>query len=378
VLGASFGGIAAGLTVRRLVPDAEVVLLEASPYFLFAPGALRYVFGLTPFEAIVRSHAGLEARGLRVVRTTALAVERDHRRVVTTGGPVEYDHLLIATGLRLAYEEVPGLGPGPGPSLCPYDAGSDLLALRRRIGAFRGGHVVVSPPQDLYKCQPAPYEYAFLWAEAIRRRGLRGTVTLVEPRSRPPAALAPGLARAIEANRPVLRYEPFTRVLSVDAAARRVETEAGTLPFDLLSVIPPNRPAPVVAGAGLGASLVDVDPRTFRATRDEAISAVGDTADTPYAKTGHAAVLSGRVAGHDIARAWGAAGAPPPAPHNVCFPMVSATRALRLGTDWYFEPDASGAVQVKAAGSADNVASAMNLRLRREWEAALLGELFGG
>jgi NADPH-dependent 2,4-dienoyl-CoA reductase/sulfur reductase-like enzyme len=306
-----------------------------------------------------------------------VAVERDHRRVVTADGRIEYDHLLLATGLRMAYEDVPGLGPDGDPSLGPYDAGASLLELRRRIAAFRGGHVVVSPPQSLYKCQPAPYEYALLWAEQIRRRGLRGTVTLVEPRARPPAALAPGLVRAMEASRPVLRYEPFTRLLSVDRAARRVETEAGTLPFDLLSVIPPHRVVPVVAGADLGAPLVDVDPRTFRTTRDEAVSAVGDTADTPYAKTAHVAVLSGRAAGHHIARAWGAAVPEPPVPHNVCFPMVSATRALRLGTDWYFEPDAAGVPQVKVAGSADNVASAANLRLRREWEAALLGELFG-
>jgi sulfide:quinone oxidoreductase len=337
---------------------------------------VRYVFGRLPFERLVRAYTGLEARGLRTVRTAALAVERDHRRVATAGGPIEYDHLLVATGLRPAYEDVPGLEGGPGPSLGPYDPGSSLLELRRRIAAFPGGHVVVSPPRSLYPCAPAPYEYALLWAEHIARRRLRGTVTLVEPRARPLAPLAPGLLRAIEARRSVLRYEPFTRVLSVDLPAHRVETEAGSLRFDFLSLIPPHRVVPPVARTDLGAPLVDVDPRTFRTTRDERISAVGDTADTPYAKTGYTAVLSGRVAGHHIARAWGAEVAEPPAPHNVCFPMVSSTRALRLGMDWYFERDATGTVQVRVAGSADNAASAMNLRLRGEAEARLLGELF--
>jgi sulfide dehydrogenase [flavocytochrome c] flavoprotein subunit len=382
VVGASFGGITAALTVKRLVPDADVVLLEQAPYFVFAPAALQYLFGLIPLDRIVRGYGGIEAGGLRTVHTTVVAVERDRRQLVTTDGRLDYDQLLLATGLRLAYEDVPGLAERPDVNLCPYDMGAPLLELRRRIGAFRGGHVVVSTPQSLYKCAPAPYEYALLWAEHLRRRRLKGRVTLVESRSRPPVALAPGLLRAIEAHKAVLAYEPFTRVLAVDSAAGVVETEAGKLRFDLLSVVPPNTTVPFVAEAELGEVLVDVDPRTFRSPRDERIYALGDTADTPYAKTAHTAAMSGRIAGHHIARALdarvGDGGPHPGAPNNVCFPMVATDRALRLGMDWYFERDEAGVSQVKVAGSADNEASARNLRLREEWQERLLREMFAG
>ena len=377
VAGASFGGISAALTLRDLVPDAEVVLVEPAPFFVFAPGALAYLFGLVPFEAIVRRYTGLEARGLRVVPASVAAVDRDRRRVVTTAGSLAYDYLLIATGLRLAPEDVPGLGEAPGVNLSPYELGSSLLELRRRILAFRGGHVVVSTPPGTYKCPPAPYEYALLWAEHLRRRRLSGRVTLVESRSRPLAPLAPGLSRAIEANKAFLTYEPFTRVLSVDPGAGRMETEAGRLTFDFLSLVPPHRVVPFVAEAELGAVLLDVDPLTCRSLKDERIYAVGDTADSPYAKTAHAAVTSGRLAGGHIARALGARVEELRAPQNMCFPMVSSDRALRLGQDWYFERDEAGALQVKVAGTADNQAKAGNLRLRREWQARLLGELFG-
>jgi NADPH-dependent 2,4-dienoyl-CoA reductase/sulfur reductase-like enzyme len=358
------------------VRDAEVVLVEPAPFFVFAPAALAYVFGLVPFEAIARRYTALEARGLRVVPAGVVAVDRDRRRVVTTAGSLAYDYLLIATGLRLAPEDVPGLGAVPGLNASPYEPGSSLLALRRRILAFPGGHVVISTPPGTYKCPPAPYEYALLWAEHLRRRGLPGRVTLVESRARPLAPLAPGLSRALEAKKGVLTYEPFTRVLSVDPGARRVETEAGRLAFDFLSLVPPHRVVPFVAEADLGAGLVDVDPLTLRSSKDERIYAVGDTADSPYAKTAHTAVTSGRFAGGQIARALGARAEELRAPQNVCFPMVSRDRALRLGQDWYFERDEAGAMQVKVAGTADNQATAGNLRLRREWQARLLGELF--
>jgi sulfide dehydrogenase [flavocytochrome c] flavoprotein subunit len=359
------------------VPDAELVLVEKAPFFVFAPAALQYLFGLLPLDRIVRGYTPLQDRGLRMVYSTVVAVDRDRRRVVTADGTVGYDYLLVATGLGLAPEEIPGLGEAPGVNLCPYDMGSPLLELRRRIVAFRGGHVVVSTPRDVYKCAPAPYEYALLWAEHLRRRGLRGRVTLLESRSRPAAALVPGLTRAIEANQAVLTYEPFTRVLSVDPAARQVETEAGRLAFDLLSLVPPNRIAAFVAEADLGEVFLEVDPRTFRSPRDERIYAVGDVADSPYAKTGHTAAISGRIVGRHLARVLGARVAEPRAPYNVCFPMVSSDRALRLGMDWYFERDETGAMQVRVAGNADNRASAANLRLRREWQARLLGEMFG-
>jgi NADPH-dependent 2,4-dienoyl-CoA reductase/sulfur reductase-like enzyme len=378
VAGASFAGISAALTLRERVPGAEVVLVEPAPVFVFAPGALAYLFGLAPFEEIARRYGALEARGLRVVRASVTAVERDRRRVVTTAGSLPYDYLLIATGLRLAPEEVPGLGAAPPDlNLHPYESGSSLLELRRRIVAFRGGHVVVSTPVGSYKCPPAPYEYALLWAEHLRRRRLPGRVTLVESRSRPLAPLAPGLLRAIEAHKGVLTYEPFTRVLSVDPGARRVETEAGRLAFDFLSLIPPHRVAPFVAEADLGAPLVDVDALTLRSTKDERIYAAGDAVDSPYARTAHAAVTSGRLAAGHIARALGARVEEFRAPQNVCFPMVARDRALRLGQDWYFERGEGGTMDVKVAGTADNQASAGNLRLRRKWQAQLLGELFG-
>jgi NADPH-dependent 2,4-dienoyl-CoA reductase/sulfur reductase-like enzyme len=357
-----------------------VVLLEAAPFFVFAPGALRYAFGETPFEAIARSYDALASRGLRVLRATVLSLDRERRQLETTVGRIAYDRLLLAAGLRRAREEIPGLPAEEGDlSLTPYDGAATLLALRRRIAAFRGGHVVIGTPEGPYTCPPAPYEYALAWARHLRSRGLRGRATLVDPRSRPtPLALAPGLLRAMAANRDVLAYEPFTRVLSVDAAGRTLETEVGRLRFDVLSLVPPHRLPRFLADAALGDPFVEVDARTFRALRDERTYAVGDLADTPYARTAFTAVDSARIAGHAIARDLGVGVALPAPPENLCFPQVSASGALRIRTSWIHETDADGVPHVSTAGSVDNRPTADNLRRRRQWEAAVTRELFSG
>jgi len=178
------------------------------------------------------------------------------------------------------------------------------------------------------------------------------------------------------AHRDVLTYEPFTRVLSVDPAASTVETEVGRLRFDLLSLVPPNRAPRFLVSAGLGDPFVEVDPQTFRSLADERISAVGDVADTPYARTAFTAVSSGRIAGQFIARALGAPAAEVGPPENVCFPQVSATGALRIETTWTHELGPDGVAHVKTAGTVDNRATAESLQRRQAWETSVMKDLF--
>ena len=297
--------------------------------------------------------------------------------MVTAQGRVAYDWLLISTGLRLASEEIPGLAANPAVNVCPYDIDASLLELRRRVAAFRGGHVVIGTPEGPYKCPPAPYEYALLWARHLKAHRLRGRVTLIDTRSRPtPLSLAPGLLQAMAAHRDVLTYEPFTRVLSVDPVAGTVDTEVGRLRFDLLSLVPPNRAPRFLLEAGLGDPFVEIDAQTFRSLADERVYAVGDVADTPYARTGFTAISSGRIAAQVIARALGTPAAAARPPENVCFPQVSATGALRIETTWTHDSGPDGSPHVKATGTVDNRATPESLRRRHVWETTVLNDLF--
>jgi NADPH-dependent 2,4-dienoyl-CoA reductase/sulfur reductase-like enzyme len=217
-----------------------------------------------------------------------------------------------------------------------------------------------------------------LWAAHIRRRRLKARVTLIDPRSQPtPAAVAEGLMRGMEAYGPVLAYEPFTEVRSVDPASRVAETEVGRLEYDVLSVIPPHRAMSFIAAAGLGEPFADVDPTTFRSSRDERIWALGDTADTPFSRTGYTAMDSAAVAAWSIARDLGVNAAVPPVPANRCYPMVAADRALLIETHWALGRDEAGGVHVTVTGRHDNRASASHARLRRQWEARAISTLFG-
>jgi NADPH-dependent 2,4-dienoyl-CoA reductase/sulfur reductase-like enzyme len=354
------------------------VLLEPSPVFVSPPAALGYLFGRARLDQVTRSYASLCRPGLGLIHTAVTALDPGRREVMTRDGVVTYDHLLIASGVRLAYEEVPGLAGQPALNLGFFETGQALVDLERRIAAFTGGDVVISTPTGAYKCPPAPYEYALLWADHLKTRGLRGRVTLLDPRPLPtPPALAPALLKAMDARADRLVYEPFTRLLSVDPGARTVETDAGRLGFDLLSVVPPNGAARFITAAALGDPFIEVDAGTFRYPGDPRISAVGDVADTPYARTASAAMSCGRIAGHHIARALGVQTPEPEIPRSECYPVVSATAALLLKAEWRPERDREGRPELKARWTVDTDAGAAHLETRRRWQEATLRELLG-
>ena len=176
VIGAGFGGNFAALTAKKLVPDAEVVILERAPFFISCPATLEYVFGLNSLDTITFGYSPLIAKGIKVIRTEVVAVEPDKKRVVTAQGVVDYDQLLIATGIRLAYEEVPGLAEAYHVNASIYDKGTPIIDTRHKIEAFQGGTVVLNSPAVPYKCPPGPYEYALLWAEHIKKKNLKAKV----------------------------------------------------------------------------------------------------------------------------------------------------------------------------------------------------------
>ena len=131
VVGAGFGGNFAALTVKRLVPDAEVVLVDRSAFFISCPATLEYVFGLASLDTITFGYSPLIARGVKVIRTEVVAVEPDQKRVVTGHGALDYDQLLLATGIRLALDFL---------SQEDLDRGYLFTILRNADAAAKTGH----------------------------------------------------------------------------------------------------------------------------------------------------------------------------------------------------------------------------------------------
>lgn len=175
VLGSSFAGMTGALEARKHLDDNhEIVVLDPRPDFTFIPSLIWLPFGTRSAEDVTFPLAPLYAKkGIEFVNEAAAAVDvAGHTVTTASGAAIDYDKLLVATGPRLAFEKVPGLGPEGGhtQSVC------NLAHAERARDAWdrfleNPGPVVVGTAQG-GSCFGASYEFLFNIHHRIRKAGL--------------------------------------------------------------------------------------------------------------------------------------------------------------------------------------------------------------
>jgi len=174
VIGSNFAGLTAAVELKQKLGDEhEVVVVSRSRDFLFNPSLIWVPFGLRKKEDVTFPVAPVfEKKGIRFVEAPVTGIELDARRVITPKGVEPYDYLVIATGPKLDFESVPGLGPkGYTQSIMNWE---DADQARVAFEAFlkRPGPVVIGAVQKA-SCFGAAYEFLFNMAYQLKKRGLQ-------------------------------------------------------------------------------------------------------------------------------------------------------------------------------------------------------------
>jgi sulfide:quinone oxidoreductase len=178
ILGCGFGGLAAakafaGAPVRVTLIDRENHHLFQPLLYQVATAGLASVAIAAPIRHIFRRQ-----RNVTTLLAEARAIDVPGRRVVLDdGGALDYDYLIIATGPKLAFDEVEGLGPGGHTqSVCHVDHAARAA---EAWDAFvkDPGPIVVGAVQGASCFGPA-YEFAFIMETDLRKRKLRDRVPM--------------------------------------------------------------------------------------------------------------------------------------------------------------------------------------------------------
>ena len=181
VVGSSFAGMTAALELRkRLDPRHEVVVLDPHADFTFIPSLIWLPFGMREPKDVTFPLAPMYAKqGIRFINEAATGFDLDAHTVTTSSGQeLRYDRLMLATGPRLAFEKVPGLGPVDGhtQSVCNLE---HALLTRGAWERFleNPGPVVVGTAQG-GSCFGASYEFLLNTQHRIRKAGLQDVAPL--------------------------------------------------------------------------------------------------------------------------------------------------------------------------------------------------------
>ncbi|MBA2077397.1 FAD-dependent oxidoreductase [Rhodanobacter sp. PCA2] len=181
ILGAGLGGTAAAYEIKAALGAAHTVTLVGDgPYFQFTPSNPWVAVGWRKPEAIrVEVEAPMRRHGIRFIPVPAQRVlPAENRLHLADGQVLDYDYLVITTGPRLAFDDVPGLGPEGGHthSICT-GAHAEKTWQAYQALLERPGPVLIGAAPGASCFGPA-YEFAMIVDADLRRRKLRDRVPI--------------------------------------------------------------------------------------------------------------------------------------------------------------------------------------------------------
>lgn len=188
VVGAGIGGVPAAYELQaKLGRSHRITVVSASEYFQFIPSNPWVAVGKRARDEItVELRPHLEKKGIAfVAQPVASILAEENRLRLADGALLDYDYLVITTGPRLAFDEVPGSGPVGGftHSICTTDHAERTFAAYERFLQNPGPVVVGAMPGA--SCFGPAYEFAFILDADLRKRKLRHKVPITYVTSEP-------------------------------------------------------------------------------------------------------------------------------------------------------------------------------------------------
>jgi sulfide:quinone oxidoreductase len=188
IMGAGLGGMPAAYEMRAtLGAEHRITVLSATDYFQFTPSNPWVAVGWRERAAVTMPIAPLlERKGIAFVAKAVTAIDAGASHLTLDGGDtLAYDYLVIATGPKLSFDEVPGAGPHGGHthSVCTVNHAESFYKDYQAFLQNPGPVVIGAMP--MASCFGPAYEFAFILDADLRKRKLRHKVPITFVTSEP-------------------------------------------------------------------------------------------------------------------------------------------------------------------------------------------------
>jgi len=234
VIGASTGGLPASYEMKEALGSGhDVTVVSDTENFHFIPSNPWVAVGWRIRKDIsFPIKPSLARKGINFFSEAAQKIDPQKNEVTTAPGTVvPYDYLIIATGPKLAFDEIEGLGPDKNTvSVCTVDHAEKAYEEYRKF-LDNPGPVIIGAAQGASCFGPA-YEFAFILDSDLRRRRLRKKVpmTFITPE---PYIGHMGLA-GIGDSKGLLEHELRERHIGWHTNVKIRKVEAGKMSIEVL------------------------------------------------------------------------------------------------------------------------------------------------
>jgi sulfide:quinone oxidoreductase len=309
ILGAGTAGtmMANHLNHHLKKPEWEISIVDEREEHHYQPGYLFLPFDIYSPEDIIKHIDEFIPKGVNLVKGKIDKILPKENRVrMAAGDELNYDILIIATGTKIAPEEVEGMkGSEWQKSVFDFYTFEGSLALRNKLRNWEGGKLLVHITEMPIKCPVAPLEFAFLADSYFKHKHMRDKVeiTYVTPLSG--AFTRPKAAEAFEhlLHDKHINIEADFAIEHVNNETKEIVDYGGrTIPFDLLVTVPTNKGDEVMERSGMGDDLnfVPTNKATLQSKEYSNVFVLGDASDIPTSKAGSVAHFEAEILTENI------------------------------------------------------------------------------
>lgn len=305
ILGAGAAGLATASRLAAALSGAKITIIDGRARHLYQPGFTLVAAGIKPMDYVISTTTEYLPQGVELLAEPAKEVDPDAKKVTTESGKtLNYDYLVVATGLVMDYNAIEGMDEkliGSNGIGSIYHSPEGAYATWQEMSRFadKGGVGVFLRAGSEIKCAGAPLKYTFLTDDCLVRRGTRSKSQIIYNATGKALFSVPIVAeklRMLFGERNIQTH--YDRILqSIDPGKRiaTFKTADGTteLQYDFINVVPPMRGPDIILNSPLRwqtgkwgtEGWLEVDKHTLRHVRYPNIFGVGDINGVPKGKT---------------------------------------------------------------------------------------------
>ncbi len=304
ILGAGSAGTMIANKLFREIAENEitVTIIDHSNLHYYQPGFLFIPFGIYTKNMVYKPRRDYLPNNVLFIQEKVNLIEPDNNRVILSNNQkVNYDFLIIATGSKIAPEEVEGLtGSGWKKNIFDFYTPEGAVDLAHFLRYWKGGKLVLNVAEMPIKCPVAPLEFVFLADWWFTVNGIRDKVEIeyVTPLSgvftKPIASKY--LGEIVE--RKNINVTTDFNIGSVDPEHNKIISyDNKEIDYDLLVSIPTNMGSSVMERSGIGDDLnfVPTDKHTLLSKIKDNIFVAGDATALQSSKAGSVAHFEAEI-----------------------------------------------------------------------------------
>ena len=314
ILGAGSGGISVASRLKKTLGAGHVAIIEPSDKHYYQPLWTLVGAGVVKKEKTEKALRSLIPAGVELIKDSVSEIQAGTNTVTCSSGlQVQYDFLVIATGLKLDFHKIKGLDGQLGRNgICSIYQYEQAEKTAEMLEAFQGGDAIFTMPPVPIKCAGAPQKIMYLADEIFRRNNVRSKSKIGFTTAGKVIFGVPSFAQALMkvAAKKGIDLHFSHRLVEVNADTKtaifekqieatvdgqtQVSTERIEMKYDLLHVVPPMSPHDFIMKSGLAydsgpqANWLKVDKSTLQHLDHPLIFGIGDVTGVPNSKTGAA------------------------------------------------------------------------------------------